>query len=50
MMKKNLLNLKFYNPGEYVTLVTRFNYVTIEDVKNGLKVQLSVRLVRLCTR
>ena len=48
-MSKNLQNLKFRNPWEYFTLATRFGYVTIRAVKNGLKGQLSVKLVQLCT-
>ena len=29
-------------------LATRFGYITIRQVKNGLKVQLSVKLVQFC--
>ena len=36
-MSKNLQNLKFRNPWEYFTLATRFGYVTIRAVKNGVK-------------
>ena len=44
MMRKNLQNLKFQIRWEYFTLATRFGYVTIGEVKNGLKVQLSVKV------
>ena len=50
MTRKNLLNLKFSNPEEYFTLATRFRYVTTGEVINGLKAQLSVKLVQLCTK
>ena len=45
-----LQNLKFRNLCEYFTLVTRFGYVTIGEVTNGLNGQLSVKLVQLCTK